>query len=168
MLSEILQETSVRPSKLTLELTEQIVMDTSPERQQLLQDLKGLEVRLSLDDFGTGYSSLGQLRNMPIDELKIDGSFVRAISEDQTMVPRTILAMAGGLDLEVVAEGVETEEQLEVLREEGCLRIQGYVISVPLAAAELEDYLRRPDPPWHAFTKPRRRRPKRRKLRVVE
>ena len=168
VLKQILTETGMRSSRLTLELTEEIVMDMSEERQRQLADLKALEVRLSLDDFGTGYSSLGQLRDMPIDELKIDGSFVRAISEDQAAVPRTILAMAGGLGLEVVAEGVETEEQLEVLRGEGCQRVQGYVISVPLAADELEVYLRSPDPPWKALAKPRRRRPKRRKLRAVE
>ncbi len=168
VLKQILADTGIQPSRLTLELTEEIVMDDSEERQQKLADLKALDVRLSLDDFGTGYSSLGRLRDMPIDELKIDGSFVRAISEDQATVPKTILAMAGGLGLDVVAEGVETEEQLEVLRNEGCRRAQGYVVSAPLASDELEVYLRSPDPPWKALAKPRRRRPKRRKLRAVE
>lgn len=166
-LRKTLRETGLEPSSLTLELTEEIVADTSESKQFALHQIKDLNVRLSLDDFGTGYSSVGQLRDLPIDELKIDGSFVQAIG-DQATVPRTILAMAEGLGLEVVAEGVETEAQLTALRNEGCRRAQGYVISVPVAADELEESLRSPDPPWAALTKPGRRRPKRRKLRAVD
>ena len=167
-LRTILRNTGMQPTGLTLELTEDIVMDASESNQFVLHQLKDLEVRLSLDDFGTGYSSLGQLRDLPIDELKIDGSFVQAIAEQAT-VPRTILAMAEGLGLEVVAEGVETEEQLRALQHEGCRRVQGFVISVPLAAPQLEDYLRSPEPPWSALLKPRERRSgKRRRLRAVD
>lgn len=171
-LKRILNDSGMEPRRLTLELTEEILMTSSESNQTLPADLKALGVRLSLDDFGTGYSSLGRLRDLPIDELKIDGSFVRAI-EEQATVPRTILAMAAGLGLEVVAEGVETEEQLKMIREEGCRRVQGYVISMPVAADRLEGFMRSPDPPWSSLVHTTKKKKKggagrRGKLRAVD
>ena len=105
----------------------------------VLQGLKSLGLRIALDDFGTGYSSLSYLRRFPIDELKIDQSFLRNLDDpgDAALVA-TIIAMGRGLGFEVVAEGVETGEQLQFLRQHGCHRLQGYLFSPPLTAGKFE------------------------------
>ena len=130
----VLAETKFPAGFLDLELTETIVM-THPERSiETLQNLRALGVQLSLDDFGTGFSSLRQLQEYPLDTLKIDKSFVRdvAANERDASITRNVIAMAHSLGLRVLAEGVETQEQLDFLREHGCEEIQGYLLSHPL------------------------------------
>jgi len=125
---------------LGIELTESaIILD--PEIALIrLQKIKELGISLSLDDFGTGYSSLSYLKRFPIDTLKIDQAFVRDVKvdhEDAALV-KAIIAMAHGLGMDVIAEGVEVQEQLDFLGANGCDSIQGYLFSRPLPAAEME------------------------------
>jgi len=123
---------------LRLEVTESSVMADPQKAVTLLRELKALGIRLSIDDFGTGYSSLSYLQKLPLDELKIDRSFlsgIRAEGGDAVLVD-VIIAMAHGLGLSVVAEGVENEAQLEYLRKRGCDECQGFLFSEPLQAAD--------------------------------
>lgn len=128
--------------RLKLELTESALMSRPEEARKLLRDLKGLGLMLSIDDFGTGYSSLLYLRQYPVDELKIDRNFVDeiAVNPDDLAIARTVLAMADALGLTVVAEGVETEEQRDILTSLGCVSAQGYLYSPPLAADEITSW----------------------------
>jgi EAL domain-containing protein (putative c-di-GMP-specific phosphodiesterase class I) len=127
---------------LELELTEGMLMDELDETLGILGQLKRAGVRLAIDDFGTGYSSLSYLTRFPIDVLKIDRSFIRGITHDasQMNITRAIIAMAHGLKLDVVAEGVETREQAELLHRESCDLIQGYLYGRPMPA---EDFTQR-------------------------
>jgi EAL domain-containing protein (putative c-di-GMP-specific phosphodiesterase class I) len=108
-----------------------------------LKELKGLGLQLAIDDFGTGYSSLSYLRRFPIDRIKIDQSFTREVtsSADGAAIARAIIQLGHALDLRVIAEGVETESQLDFLRENGCDEIQGYVYARPLDLEALRDLL---------------------------
>jgi diguanylate cyclase (GGDEF)-like protein/PAS domain S-box-containing protein len=126
-------------TRIELELTESVIMRDAPDAARRLKELTALGIRLAIDDFGTGYSSLGYLRTFPIHSLKIDRSFVRDIDRDpnSAALAKAIIAMAAGLRLKVVAEGVETREQLARLREFGCQELQGYLFSKPLPADEL-------------------------------
>jgi diguanylate cyclase len=128
-------DTRMSPSLLTIELTETIVMDSSQVGLQSFKDLKDIGVKTSLDDFGTGYSSLAYLQRLPLDEIKIDRSFVSALpgNKDSAAIVSALLSMAQHLDLSVTAEGVETEWQLAYLRSKGCDRYQGFFFSKPLA-----------------------------------
>jgi diguanylate cyclase (GGDEF)-like protein len=142
----ILVETGLRPDALVLEITESQVMEHMTRILGNLHELQALGVRLSIDDFGTGYSSLARLRSLPVDELKIDRSFVQEIdgpANDATLVG-AIIAMAHGLNLHVVGEGVETAEQLEVLLRSGCDRVQGYLLGRPASPELVEDLLVHP------------------------
>lgn len=134
----ILQETGLPPDCLKLEFTESMLMEQGDQAIARLQTLKELNLKLSIDDFGTGYSSLAYLKRFPIDELKIDRSFVRDIPEDPNdmEIAAAIIAMARNLKLSVVAEGVETQEQLDFLKRQGCDAWQGYLSSRPIPAAE--------------------------------
>jgi len=128
---------------LELEILESQIM-TNPQRSiRILREIKELGISISIDDFGTGYSSLSYLKELPIDSLKIDRSFIIDLPEDKDSISivRTIIALAKNLNLNIIAEGVETEEQLDFLKNEGCLHIQGYLFSKPLSAAECRDYL---------------------------
>lgn len=138
----ILRDTGLPPSLLELEITESAMMDAS-RSSPMLRKLKELDVRLSLDDFGTGYSSLSYLRMFPIQRLKIDRTFVQDITSnaDDRAIVETIIAMARHLKMSVIAEGVETMEQLQLLRDNGCDEVQGYYYSKPLPAAELEKFM---------------------------
>lgn len=141
-----LADSSLDPSLLELELTESVVMDSADEFAQKLTELKQLGVRLSLDDFGTGYSSLSNLSLFPFDRLKIDQSFVRAISGPQgrlrgDIVAKTVISLGHTLGFSVLAEGVETEEQLRFLQLHGCDEMQGFLVSRPLPAEELAGFL---------------------------
>lgn len=130
-------------TQLTIEMTETALMQEPDNCQRLLRDLKALGVKVSIDDFGTGYSSLSSLRRYPIDELKIDRSFVDEVGSnpDDRALTQTILAMAEALGLSVIAEGVETQEQLDVLRNLGCRAGQGYFLGMPLTVEEISAQL---------------------------
>ena len=129
-----LRETGIDPALLTLEITENVVMEQAAEATILLQRLKDLGVRLHMDDFGTGYSSLSYLRRFPLDTLKIDRSFVNdmATSPDDAAIVRAIITLAHTLKLDVIAEGIEEAEQIAPLRDLGCRLGQGYHFSRPL------------------------------------
>jgi Amt family ammonium transporter len=139
----ILDHTGLDPACLELEITESVVMDQSEASVERLRGLRALGVKLALDDFGTGYSSLSYLRQLPLDTIKIDRSFVSAIGTDleSTPIVQAVIALAHGLGINVVAEGIESEAQLAALRELGCDRAQGYLFSHPLPGPELEALL---------------------------
>jgi len=138
--AEILRETELDPSYLELEITETMMMDVEYATSALAK-FKELGVRISVDDFGTGYSSLNYLKSLPVDKLKIDRTFVRDIlnSSNDAAIVRTIITMGHHLNHTVIAEGVETKEQLQYLRENGCDELQGYIYSPPLSAAEIRE-----------------------------
>jgi len=128
---------------LVLEITETAIMDDAAKTAEILRGLKSLGVRISIDDFGTGYSSLGYLSNLPIDEVKIDRCFIHDLvtNDKNQRIVRTIINLAKNFDLEVVAEGVEDLESLELLRRFGCDKAQGYLIAKPMAEADFRDFL---------------------------
>ncbi|MBO9596529.1 MAG: EAL domain-containing protein [Cohnella sp.] len=142
LVATVLRETELDPAYLELEITESVMMDAS-RSSPILQKLMEMGIRFSLDDFGTGYSSLSYLRMFPIDRLKIDRTFIQEITtnEDDRTIVETIISMAHHLELNVIAEGVETKEQLQLLLDNGCDEIQGYYYSKPLAADELAAYV---------------------------
>ena len=137
-LAAILQRTGLTPSLLELEITESVLMQNVEDTLVTLQDIKALGVRLSIDDFGTGYSSLSYLRRFPIDVLKIDQSFVRGLGENSqdAQLISAIISLGKSLDLNIIAEGVETLEQLEFLKAHRCEEGQGFLFSKAVAAAE--------------------------------
>jgi len=147
----ILDATGVDPRRLKLEITESVVMENIEVATRMLEQLRTLGVELSIDDFGTGYSSLSYLHRLPIDTLKIDRSFVSRISEnnENREIVRTILMLAQNLGMGVVAEGVETREQLESLQELKCDRGQGFLFSRPVDAATAERLILN-DTDWQA------------------
>lgn len=138
-----LQETGLAPELLEIELTESLIMTDVERAIAVLRGLKTLGVYIAIDDFGTGYSSLSYLKRFPIDVLKIDQSFVRDITEDadDAAIVSSIISLAHSLRLDVVAEGVETAEQLAYLREHDCDQVQGYYFSKPLPANQLQTLL---------------------------
>lgn len=148
ILSNILQKTGIDPAMLELELTEGSMMENMEKSIALLRDVRKNGVRLAIDDFGTGYASLNYLKSFPVDKLKIDRSFITGIPHDpdDSTITRTIIAMAESLKLEVIAEGVETAEQMAFLREHRCREIQGYLVSPPLPLNELLDFLEKKCP----------------------
>lgn len=139
----ILYEENILPERLELELTESTVMPDAQSSIQKLDQLKALGFRLSIDDFGTGYSSLSYLRRFPIDQLKIDRSFIQLMDEDEddASIVEAIITMAHRLHLKVVAEGVENERQFRLLQEESCDIVQGYFYSKPISLSELITFL---------------------------
>jgi diguanylate cyclase len=140
----ILRETGVPAERLDLEITESVIIQHSEEAIARFQALDDMGVRISIDDFGTGYSSLSYLKRLAIHQLKIDQSFVRDISSDpdDAAIVSAIIAIAHSLGLEVVAEGVETAEQLAFLKSLGCDAAQGYYFSKPLPGEEFTQLLR--------------------------
>ncbi len=133
----ILQETGLEAGALELEITESVVMDQSETGIRVLGELRDLGVRLVLDDFGTGYSSLAYLKHLPLDTIKIDRTFVAALDEvaDRSIVD-AVIALAHGLGIGVVAEGIETAAQAGLLRDLGCDLGQGFLFSRPVPAAD--------------------------------
>ena len=142
----LLDETGLNPAQLEIEITESTVMQDDRDTLRTLEALGRRGVRIAIDDFGIGYSSLSYLKRFPLDTLKIDRSFVRDLPEDadDASIVQTIIAMARSLKLQVVAEGVETEEQLGFLRSLGCEQVQGSLCGAPAPASvidrQLEDF----------------------------
>jgi EAL domain-containing protein (putative c-di-GMP-specific phosphodiesterase class I) len=133
-----LADARLQPSYIELELTESALMSNPEESVRTLESLSAMGVHISIDDFGTGYSSLSYLRRFPLDKLKIDRSFIRDLltSPDDACIVRAIISLAHSLRLRVVAEGVETHQQFEFLRELGCDQYQGFFCSPAVPASE--------------------------------
>jgi EAL domain-containing protein (putative c-di-GMP-specific phosphodiesterase class I) len=136
----VLTDTGLAPEALTLEVTERVLIEGTGPMVDRLAELRRRGIRLAIDDFGTGHASLAYLRQLPVDIIKIDPSFVAGLGQDPTlaMLTRTIVRVGHDLGIEVVAEGIERPEQLELLREMGCGLGQGYLIARPMTAAGVE------------------------------
>ncbi len=134
----VLEETGFNPEYLELELTESVIMHQAEKITETLHKLKAMGIKISVDDFGTGYSSLSYLKRFPIDKLKIDQSFVRDVTTDadDSAIVTAIIAIAQSLKLKIVAEGVETADQLAFLKGMQCDEVQGFYFSRPLNAGE--------------------------------
>jgi EAL domain-containing protein (putative c-di-GMP-specific phosphodiesterase class I) len=141
--SAVLEETQIASGQLELELTESVLMADAESTSHVLRTLKNLGVQLAVDDFGTGYSSLSYLSHFPIDSLKIDQSFVQAITTDpdDATIVGAVISLGRSLNLRVVAEGVETREQLAVLHAQHCPEGQGFYFSPPVAPEQIVDLL---------------------------
>ncbi|HUS12644.1 MAG TPA: EAL domain-containing protein [Pyrinomonadaceae bacterium] len=141
---EILSRTGADPGKLKIEITESMLISDIEETRRKMIALKAIGVRFALDDFGTGFSSLAYLQKLPLDELKIDQSFIQNVTTDQNnaAITRSIIALGHNLGLSVIAEGVETEDQRQFLADEGCANFQGYLYHEPLAAPTIKSFLR--------------------------
>ena len=145
----IVRETGINPSSLKLEITESVIVDNDDLARQVLVQLRALGVQVYLDDFGTGYSSLGYLHRLPLDAIKIDRSFVGQMESDDRsyQLVRTVRLLAKNVGLSVVAEGVETNEQLRAIRGLGCEFAQGFLFSKPVSVEEVDALLAQ-DPHW--------------------
>jgi len=143
-IAAILAAAGLEPGDLELEITESTVMQNPEQAVTLMEELRRLGVRLAMDDFGIGYSSIGHLKRFPIDSLKLDRTFVRDLPDDvnDVAITRAVIAMAHALSILVVAEGVEHEAQLDLLRTEGCDQYQGYYCQPPLTESELVRFVR--------------------------
>ena len=143
MIGKILQETGVEPHHLEIELTESVIMQNAEFTIDVLSKLQALGIKIAIDDFGTGYSSLSYLKHFPVNTLKIDRCFIQDVTTDRhdATISLAIIDLAHSLALEVVAEGVETAEQIQFLKEHDCDQIQGYFFSPPLPAPEFEKML---------------------------
>ncbi|HZP74928.1 MAG TPA: EAL domain-containing protein [Pseudolabrys sp.] len=137
--ASVLEETQLRPDRLELEITESVLLNDKEDHLSILTDLKALGIRISMDDFGTGYSCLGTLRSFPFDKIKVDRSFVGDLetNPDAAAIIHAVLGLGHSLGMATCAEGVETQEQLSFLRNEGCSEIQGYLYSRPRPIAEI-------------------------------
>jgi EAL domain-containing protein (putative c-di-GMP-specific phosphodiesterase class I) len=129
--------------RLELEITESVLLQDSEATLATLHKLRGFGVRISMDDFGTGYSSLSYLRSFPFDKIKIDRSFVHELAtrDDSMAIVRAVTGLGKSLGISTTAEGVETNEQLTLLRSEGCTEVQGFLFSPPRPAADVEKML---------------------------
>ncbi len=143
LVKRVLEETGLPPHLLELEVTESVVMDDFDQAAAVLRGVRSLGVRVAMDDFGTGYSSLANLKRLPIEQLKIDKSFVRDIPEDPNdmAITRAVIALALSLQMEVIAEGVETEQQRAFLLQEGCQLGQGYLFQRPVPPDQFEQWV---------------------------
>jgi diguanylate cyclase (GGDEF)-like protein len=139
----VLVETGLSPNSLELELTESMLMDHAKATVETLHELKAMGLRLTIDDFGTGYSSLHYLKNFPIDRIKIAQEFIRDLAADpgDAAIVETIIAMTTSLGIEVMAEGVETIEQLRFLRSRGCVQMQGFYFAKPMSGETISQHL---------------------------
>jgi EAL domain-containing protein (putative c-di-GMP-specific phosphodiesterase class I) len=139
----VLATSGLPPERLELEITEMVLLGDNEATLATLFQLRDLGVRVAMDDFGTGYSSLSYLQSFPFDKIKIDRSFVSDIAEGvgSLNIVRAVTAMARGLGMTTTAEGVETTEQLEMIRAEGCTEMQGFLFSQPLPAGEVAKLL---------------------------
>ena len=143
LIEDLISRSGIEPSRLILELTESAVMTDTKRAFDSLAKLDKMGVRLAIDDFGTGYSSLNYLKRLPVDELKIDRSFVKDMTtnKDDAAIVRSTIDLAHNLELHVVAEGVEDQETLDLLEKMNCDTVQGFYKSKPLSAAEISEYL---------------------------
>lgn len=146
LVRQVLEETGLAPHQLELELTESQLLDSVEHIISTFEQLHALGVKLAIDDFGTGYSSLSYLKRLPVDYVKIDQAFIRGLHEgsQDAAITRAIIALSRSLGLKVVAEGVETAEQLAFLREQECDEAQGYLISRPVPEPEFRQMIARP------------------------
>ena len=137
-----LAQTELAPDLLELEITESMMMAHPERAAETLLEIREMGVHISIDDFGTGYSSLARLKKFPIESVKIDRSFIRdvAIDADDAAIVSAVIAMAHNLRLKVVAEGVETEEQIRFLHEPNCDEVQGYLVSRPIAPEQVSEF----------------------------
>jgi EAL domain-containing protein (putative c-di-GMP-specific phosphodiesterase class I) len=137
LVARIIDESGIDPRLLELELTESSLMRDPEEAARMLRRLESFGVRIAVDDFGTGYSSLAYLKRFPIDALKIDRTFVRDVTTnpEDAAITQAIIQLSHGLGLKVIAEGVETEAQRQLLANQGCDEMQGFLFSPPLDAA---------------------------------
>jgi len=144
VVAHVLSSTGLAPEFLDLELTESMIMENASSSIETLEALKMMGIKISVDDFGTGYSSLSYLKRFPIDVLKVDGSFIRevATNSDDAAITSAIIAMAQSLKIDVIAEGVETPEQMHFLITQGCTKMQGYMFGRPMSAAQFEQRAR--------------------------
>lgn len=144
-LTEIIEETKIRPEHLEIELTEMSMMDYTNDLINKIQQVKKLGLTMAIDDFGTGYSSLGYLKQFPVDTLKIDRSFIVSITDGESGIAMVaaIIALARALKLKVVAEGVETKEEIEILKQYNCEYVQGYYFSRPLNVGDITRKMRK-------------------------
>jgi EAL domain-containing protein (putative c-di-GMP-specific phosphodiesterase class I) len=140
-----LGQTGLAASRLELEITETVLLQDNPSVLEVLHQFRKLGVRICMDDFGTGYSSLSYLRRFPFDKIKIDRSFIRELGNenDSVAIIRAIMRLGSTLGMITTAEGVESEEQLDILRAEGCMQAQGYLFSQPKPASEIPAMLQR-------------------------
>ena len=162
--ARVLRATGLDPSLLELEVTESLALQNLEVVQRTLSEVREMGVKCSIDDFGTGYSGLSHLTRLPVDKLKIDKSFVAMINVDRRApIVVAVVALAHGLGLEVVAEGVQTYEELERLQELGCDEMQGFLFSAPVSAREFEEFLLLESryPAFGRLVDPDRRRPNR-------
>jgi EAL domain-containing protein (putative c-di-GMP-specific phosphodiesterase class I) len=143
MVEGALDDSGLAPGQLELEITEAVLLGDNETTLGVLLQLRDLGVRIAMDDFGTGYSSLSYLQNFHVDKIKIDRSFVTAAVSDagSLNIVRAVTAMAKGLGMATTAEGVETAEQLEIARAEGCTEVQGFFLGRPVASDEIEAVL---------------------------
>ena len=146
-----LDKSGLQPGMLCLEITERLLLEDDKEIQATLDDLKAIGIRLDIDDFGTGYSSLSYLKRFPIDRVKIDRSFVGGLvkNSDDHAIVRAIIALAKALNLQVIAEGVEKKQQIDILRSEECYEYQGYYFARPMVADDLEKFFTKYQPLVH-------------------
>lgn len=137
-IERIITGAGIRPERIELELTESIFMDNPEHTLKILHELQQLGIKLSLDDFGTGYSSLSYLQNIPLHTLKLDKTFINNIVNDfkKQMIFKSVVVIAHNLNLKVVTEGVETEDEMRIIREHNCDGVQGYIYSPPVTAAK--------------------------------
>jgi EAL domain-containing protein (putative c-di-GMP-specific phosphodiesterase class I) len=144
IVSRILDDTGLLPHFLEMEVNESMLMQNEKEVLTAMKELKAIGVRLSIDDFGSGYCSLSYLKRFPLDSIKIDRSVIKDIiaSSDNKGFITAVVAMAHALELRVVAVGVETEDQLEFLREKGCDEVQGYLLSPPMPSDSITEVMR--------------------------
>ena len=144
-IAHALAQTELPAHLLEVEITESMMMENPERAAETLREIKEMGVHVSIDDFGTGYSSLARLKKFPIESVKIDRSFIRdiAVDPDDAAIVSAVIAMAHSLRLKVIAEGVETQDQVRFLRERGCDEIQGFYYSRPVTAAEISAFAAR-------------------------
>ena len=139
----VLQETGLDPKRLELEITESLLLADNETTLKTLHRLRALGVRISMDDFGTGYSSLSYLRSFPFDKIKIDRSFMRDLKSrsDSLAIVKAVIGLGHSLGMSTTAEGIETQEQLAAVREQGCNEVQGFLFSPPISASSVAELL---------------------------